>query len=46
MKYPHLKPVLEKLHLSGGRIDLLFGTDFADTFVDVHAIPGQYHQVK
>ena len=40
-KYPHLKPVLEKLHLSGGSIDLLLGTDFADAFVDVHAIPGQ-----
>jgi hypothetical protein len=40
-KYPHLKPVLEKLHLSGGSIDLLLGTDFADAFVDVHSIPGQ-----
>ena len=40
-KYLHLKPVLEKLHLSGGSIDLLLGTDFADAFVDVHAIPGE-----
>jgi hypothetical protein len=40
-KYPNLKPVLEKLHLSGGSIDLLLGTDFADAFVDVHAIPGE-----
>ena len=40
-KYAHIKPVLEKLHLSGGSIDLLFGTDFADAFVDIHAIPGQ-----
>ena len=38
-KYPHLKPVLEKLHLSGGSIDLLLATDFADAFVDVHVIP-------
>ena len=27
-KYPHLKLVLEKLHLSGGSIDLVLGTDF------------------
>ena len=25
----------------GGSIDLLLGTDFADAFVDIHAIPGQ-----
>ncbi len=41
VKYAHIKPVLEKLYLSGGSIDLLLGTDFADAFVDVHAIPGQ-----
>ena len=40
-KYAHIKPVLEKLHLSGGSIDLLLGTDFEDAFVDIHAIPGQ-----
>ena len=39
-KYAHIKPVLEKLHLLGGSIDLLLGTDFADAFVDVHVIPG------
>jgi hypothetical protein len=38
-KYAHIKPVSEKLHLSGGSIDLLLGTDFADAFVDIHAIP-------
>jgi hypothetical protein len=26
-QYPHLKPVIEKLHLSGGSVDLLLRTD-------------------
>ena len=34
--FPHLKPVANKLHLSGGTIDLLIGTDFVDAFVDIH----------
>jgi hypothetical protein len=39
-KYCHLNPVLDKLHLSGGNVDLLLGTDFMDGFVDVHTIRG------
>ena len=38
--YQHLKAILNKLHLSGGTIDLLIGTDFADAFVDIHVISG------
>ena len=40
-KYTHLKPVSEKIHLAGGGIDLLLGTDFSEAFVDVHSISGQ-----
>ena len=36
--YPHLKPVINNLHLSGGTVDLLIGTDFADAFNDMHVI--------
>ena len=32
---------MDKLHLSGGSVDLLIGTDFTDGFIDVHVIPGQ-----
>ena len=39
--YPHLKNVSDKLHLSGGAIDLLIGTDFADAFVDIHIVSGE-----
>ena len=39
--YPHLKPISNTLHLSGGTIDLLIGTDFADAFNDVHVISGK-----
>ena len=39
--YIHLKSISEKLHLSGGVVDLLVGTDFAEAFVDVHVIPGR-----
>lgn len=39
--YPHLKPISDKLHLSGGAVDLLLGTDFTDAFVDVHTILGE-----
>ncbi|KAK3696586.1 hypothetical protein QZH41_005861 [Actinostola sp. cb2023] len=38
--YPHFKPISDKVHLSGGTIDLLIGTDFADAFVDIHTISG------
>ena len=37
-----LESSFKKLHLSGGSIDLLLGTDFADAFVDVHVIPGKH----
>jgi len=40
-EYSHLKPVADKLHLSGGTVDLLIGTDFADAFVDVHTLSGE-----
>ena len=39
--YPHLKPVINNLHLSGGAVDLLIGTDFADVFNDMHVISGK-----
>ena len=39
-KYDHLNSVMDKLHLSGGSVDLLIGTDFTDGFIDVHLIPG------
>ena len=42
--FSHLKPVANKLHLSGGSIDLLIGTDFVDAFVDIHTLsrePGE-----
>ncbi|KAL9959756.1 hypothetical protein ACROYT_G033111 [Oculina patagonica] len=38
--YQHLEAISNKLHLSGGTIDLLIGTDFADAFVDIHVISG------
>lgn len=38
--YPHLKPIADKLHLSGGTVDVLIGTDFVDAFVDIHAASG------
>ena len=43
-QFPHLKPVANKLHLSGGTIDLLIGTDFVDgvdAFVDIHTLSGE-----
>ena len=40
-KYSHLKPPSGDLHLSGGSVDLLLGTDFADGFVDIHVITGE-----
>ena len=38
--YFHLKNISDKLHLTGGVIDLLIGTDFVDAFVDVHTVSG------
>ena len=39
--YPHLKHVCDKLHLSGGAIDLLVGTDFVEAFIDIHIVSGE-----
>lgn len=38
--YPHLKPIADKLHLSGGVVDLLIGTDFVDAFVNIPTASG------
>lgn len=38
--YPHLKSIAEKLHLSGGAVDLLIGTDFVNAFVDILTASG------
>ena len=38
--YPHLKTIADKLHLSGGTVDLLIGTDSVDAFVDIHTNSG------
>ena len=38
--YAHLKPIADNLHLSGGTIDLLIGTDFTDAFLDIHTLSG------
>ena len=39
--YPHLKSISEQLHISGGTVDLLIGTDFADAFNDMDVIGGK-----
>ena len=39
--YTHLRNVSDKLHLSGGAIDLLIGTDFVEAFVDIHTVSGE-----
>lgn len=39
-RYPHLRPIADKLHLSGGAVDLLFGTDFVDAFRDILTVSG------
>ena len=36
--YPHLKAIVDKLHLAGGAVDLRLGTDFPEAFVDVHTL--------
>ena len=38
--YSHLKNVSDKIHLSGGAIDLI-GTDFAEAFIDIHTVSGR-----
>lgn len=38
--YLHLKKVSDELHLSGGRVDILIGTNFAEAFVDIHVMSG------
>lgn len=38
--YLHLEGISNELYLSGGTVDLLIRTDFADAFVDIHVIPG------
>ena len=40
-QYTHLKNVSDKLHLSGGAIDLLIGTDFVEALVDIHTVSGE-----
>ena len=40
-QYTHLKNVSDKLHLSGGAIDLLIGTDFVEAFVNTHIVSGE-----
>lgn len=37
--YLHLEGISNELYLSGGTVDLLIRTDFADVFVDIHVIP-------
>ena len=37
-EYSHLKNVSDKIHLSGGAIDLLVGTDFVEDFTDIHSV--------
>ena len=40
-QYSHLKNVSDKIHLSGGAIDLLIGTDFVEAFIDIHTVSGE-----
>ena len=39
--YSHLKNVSDKIHLSGGAIDLLIGTDSVEAFIDIHTVSGR-----
>ena len=34
------KSIADKLHLSGGAVHLLVGTDFVDAFIDIHTLSG------
>ena len=38
--YPYLKTIADKLHLSGGTVNLLIGTYFVDAFVVIHTNSG------
>ena len=38
--YAHLKSIADRLHLSGGAVNLLVGTDFVDAFIDIHTLSG------
>ena len=38
--YQHWQPIVDQLHIDGGKIDLLIGTDFTDAFVDKQVIQG------
>ena len=40
-RFPHLKSVVDELHLCERTIDLLIGTDFADAIVDMHTLAGE-----
>lgn len=39
--YPHLKSIMNNLHLSGGTVELMIGTDFAQAFSDMLVISGK-----
>ena len=42
--YSHLKSVIDNLHLEGGSVDLLIGTDFPAAFIDVHIQQGEQQE--
>ena len=35
-----MKEISNKLHLGGGTVDILIGTNVSDAFIDVHVIQG------
>lgn len=39
-RYPHLEKISGDLYLSGGKIDILVGTNFVDAFVDIQVLTG------
>ena len=39
--YPHLKLIMNNLHLSGGTVDVMIGTDFAQAFSGMLVISGK-----
>lgn len=43
--YSHLKSVIDNLHLEGGSIDLLIGTDFPAAFIDVYIKQGEHQEL-
>ena len=42
--YSYLKSVIDNLHLKGGSIDLLIGTDFPPALIDVHIKQGEHQK--